>query len=117
MAHKQGLPQALLVCELLTPSAVLVPDILQTLLLPFSISLGLYLFLSYILVPFWRSQSANLPLDTMNDLASRARTKVVGWVSKIRRNRDDEWDEDAGEEEEEGMLNYDVERARVWRGR
>ena len=36
-------------------------------------------------------------------------------VKKFRKQ--DEWDEEAGEEDEEsGMLNYEEDRGRLWRG-
>jgi hypothetical protein len=91
----------------------------QTLLLPFSISLFLYLSATYLILPFYRSQQQNLPIDTVSQLARRAKDGVKQGVWKLacRFRKPEDWDEDAGEEDEEqGMLNYEEDRGRLWRG-
>ncbi|KAG9516261.1 hypothetical protein KCV07_g6831, partial [Aureobasidium melanogenum] len=95
------------------------PSALLTLLLPFSVALSLYLSISYLILPFWRSQSQNLPIDAVSDLARRAKDNVKQgvWNLTKRFRKQEEWDEDAGEEDEEsGMLNYEEDRGRLWRG-
>ncbi|KAG9570389.1 hypothetical protein KCU71_g1947, partial [Aureobasidium melanogenum] len=95
------------------------PSALLTLLLPFSVALSLYLSISYLILPFWRSQSQNLPIGTVSDLARRAKDNVKQgvWNLTKRFRKQEEWDEDAGEEDEEsGMLNYEEDRGRLWRG-
>lgn len=96
------------------------PSALLTLLLPFSISLFLYLSITHLLLPFWRSQSSNLPLDTVSEIARRAKSQVKERVGRLvgRFRKREEWDEDEGEEEDEGsgMLNYEEDRGRLWRG-
>jgi hypothetical protein len=93
----------------------------QTLLLPFSISLLLYLSATYLILPFYRSQQQNLPIDTVSQLARRAKDGVKQGVWKLasRFRKPEDWDEDAGVEEDEelGMLlNYEEDRGRLWRG-
>ncbi|THZ11356.1 hypothetical protein D6C91_09372 [Aureobasidium pullulans] len=96
------------------------PSALLTLLLPFSISLFLYLSITHLLLPLWRSQSPNLPLDTVSEIARRAKSQVKERVGRLvgRFRKREEWDEDDGEEEDEGsgMLNYEEDRGRLWRG-
>ncbi|THY48829.1 hypothetical protein D6C99_05345 [Aureobasidium pullulans] len=96
------------------------PSALLTLLLPFSISLFLYLSITHLLLPLWRSQSSNLPLDTVSEIARRAKSQVKERVGRLvgRFRKREEWDEDDGEEEDEGsgMLNYEEDRGRLWRG-
>ncbi|KAI4735672.1 hypothetical protein E4T50_13806 [Aureobasidium sp. EXF-12298] len=95
------------------------PSTLLTLLLPFIFSLSLYLSISYLILPFWRSQQQNLPIDTVSSLARRAKDNVKQGVWKLakRFRKQEDWDEDAGEEDEEsGMLNYEEDRGRLWRG-
>ncbi|KAI4716399.1 hypothetical protein E4T48_07388 [Aureobasidium sp. EXF-10727] len=88
---------------------------LLTLLLPFSIALALYLSISYLILPFWRSQSSNLPIETVSELARRAKDGVYRFAKRFRKH--EEWDEDAGvEDEEAAMLNYEEDRGRLWRG-
>ncbi|THY46173.1 hypothetical protein D6C98_07565 [Aureobasidium pullulans] len=73
-----------------------------------------------LLLPFWRSQSSNLPLDTVSEIARRAKSQVKERVGRLvgRFRKREEWDEDDGEEEDEGsgMLNYEEDRGRLWRG-
>jgi hypothetical protein len=39
------------------------------------------------------------------------------WKLACRFRKPEDWDEDAGEEDEEqGMLNYEEDRGRLWRG-
>jgi hypothetical protein len=55
----------------------------------------------------------------VSDLARRAKDNVKYGVWKLasRFRKHEEWDEDAGEEDEEqGMLNYEEDRGRLWRG-
>ena len=55
----------------------------------------------------------------MSDLARRAKNNVKMGVWKIakRFRKEEHWDEEEGEEDEEsGMLNYEEDRGRLWRG-
>ncbi|KAI5253491.1 hypothetical protein E4T42_02951 [Aureobasidium subglaciale] len=95
------------------------PSALLTLLLPFSISLFLYLSITHLLIPLWRSHSSNLPIDTVSEIGTRVKDSVARGVTGLvgRFRKPEEWDEDAGEEDEEsGMLNYEEDRGRLWRG-
>lgn len=124
-SQSQSFPSALLVSPPFRPPLPPLHSLTsffnkQTLLLPFSISLFLYLSITHLLLPLWRSQSSNLPLDTVSEIARRAKSQVKERVGRLvgRFRKREEWDEDDGEEEDEGsgMLNYEEDRGRLWRG-
>ena len=114
----ESFPQTLLVRCRVGSSYVRCSFVSQTLLLPFSISLALFVLISYVLVPMWQRQRENLPLDTISDLGNRFKYRIVGLVR--RRERDIEaWDDDeVGAEEGDGILRFEQQReSGIWRGR